>query len=172
MSASITFDDAPVAQVSPEVQVLPDTEKQSSKYPLSRIAGLRPFQPGQSGNPGGWPKGVPRISDAYARLIKLSPAELESFEPANVAELAALKQIRATIDGTAAIKALPSLQEITDRTEGKARQVLEVNTGLEHERMIIRLQERFLARTGIELSRDEAVARLAEIDPAFAQLGD
>ena len=34
-----------------------NTEEQS-KYPPSRLAGLTPFRPGQSGNPGGQQKGV------------------------------------------------------------------------------------------------------------------
>lgn len=121
-----------------------------------------------TGNPGGNYRGTPKVSNAYARLLAMTPAELESFQPANVAESIALSRIQAAQGEDKPY----NTAEITDRTEGKAKQVLEVNTGLEHERMIIRLQERFLARTGIELSRDEAVARLAEIDPTFAQLGD
>jgi hypothetical protein len=34
-----------------------NTEKQS-KYPPSRLAGLTPFRPDQSGNPGGQQKGI------------------------------------------------------------------------------------------------------------------
>ena len=131
-----------------------------------------PWKPGQSGNPGGMPRGTPKVSVAYAKLLALSAEELAKFEPSTVAEMAALKQVRATIDGTPSLKALPSLQEITDRTEGKAKQVIE-HANLEAERIVIRLQERFLARTGIELTRGEAIARLAELDPALAaQLTD
>ena len=121
-----------------------------------------------TGNPGGNYRGTPKISNAYQRLMALSPAELAAFEPANGAEVIALARFKQAMTA----RGLPDTAEITDRTEGKAKQVLEVNTGIEHERMIIRLQERFLARTGVELSREEATARLAEIDPTFAQLGD
>ena len=135
------------------------------------LMNLRPaWEPGKgSPNPGGYPKGTPKVSVAYARLLALPAAELATYEPATVAEAIALKQIRAaTEDKTPAFRALPSAIEITDRTEGKAQQRIEHTSGLESERMIIRLQERFLARTGIELSRADAVARLVDLDPTLA----
>lgn len=133
------------------------------------LLNLRPFQPGVSGNPGGMPKGTPRISDAYRRLIAMSSAELAEFKPANGAEEIALARFnKAKTD-----RGLPDTAEITDRLEGKAPQRFEHSNVDERERIIIRLQERFLARTGVELSRSEAVARLAELDPTLAaQLTD
>ena len=141
-----------------------NTQNQSSKYPLERIAGLRPFQPGQSGNPGGMPRGTPKVSVAYARLLALTPAELEAFEPSNVAEQLALARIRAAEGEDKPY----NTAEITDRTEGKAPQRIEHANVSDSERMIIRLQERFLARTGIELSREDAIARLADLEPTLA----
>ena len=81
------------------------------------------FKPGQSGNPGGLPKGTPKMSVAYMKLLALSPDELKSFKPKNVAEEIALKQVRAACKSS---KALASVKEITDRTEGKVPQRVEV----------------------------------------------
>lgn len=137
------------------------------------LMNLRPaWQPGVSPNPGGVRKGTVFVSECYKRLMSLPLEQLEAFVPSNAAEVAALKQVRATMDAPSLV-ALPSLREITDRTEGRAKQVIEHANNLEAERIVIRLQERFLARTGIELTRGEAIARLAELDPALAaQLTD
>ena len=130
-----------------------------------------PWEPGKSPNPGGLPKGTPKVSVAYAKLLALSAEDLETFKPATVAESIALARVREAQSEKR--RGLANTAEITDRTEGKAKQTLELNNSLEHERIIIRLQERFLARTGVELPREEAIARLAEIDPAIAaQFGD
>ena len=131
---------------------------------------LRPaWQPGVSPNPGGRPKGTPQISVCYARLLALSAEDLDAFVPSNVAESIALARVRDAQqrDGNATI-GLKNAAEITDRTEGKAPQRIEHSSNLESERMIIRLQERFLARTGIELTRADAIARLIELEPALA----
>jgi Family of unknown function (DUF5681) len=83
------------------------------------LANLNRFQPGQSGNPGGRPRGVPRLSNCYERLLKMSVEELQQFRPQNTAEAMALRQVSAAIY---AWDALPHVKEITDRTEGKAIQ--------------------------------------------------
>lgn len=91
-------------------------------HPNSIAAGtanLIPYKPGQSGNPGGRPRGTPRLSNIYARLLRLSPAELAQFQPQSAAEAMALRQVVAAIYG---VDALPAVKEITDRTEGKAIQ--------------------------------------------------
>jgi len=103
-----------------------DGEKHRSKYPPSRIAGLLPpWKPGVSPNPGGVKKGTVFISECYKRLSILSLAELQEFQPANAAEAMALRQIVAAIYGA---DALNSIKEITDRTEGKAHQSVELNS--------------------------------------------
>ena len=83
------------------------------------LANLNRFQPGQSGNPGGRPRGIPRLSNCYERLLRMSVEELQQFRPANAAEAMALRQVAAAIYG---VDALPAVKEITDRTEGKAIQ--------------------------------------------------
>jgi hypothetical protein len=92
------------------------------RHPNSLAAGtanLVPYKRGQSGNPGGRPRGVPRLSNCYERLLRMSVEELQQFRPQNTAEAMALRQVSAALyawDG------LPAVKEITDRTEGKAVQ--------------------------------------------------
>jgi hypothetical protein len=72
------------------------------------------WQPGQSGNPGGRPK-TKTITVAYNKLLALSPAELETFEPRTVAEMKALEMIRAN-----GRNLVPAWKEVTDRVQGRA----------------------------------------------------
>src|SRR2546423_15579911 len=83
------------------------------------LANLNRFQRGQSGNPGGRPRGIPRLSNCYERLLRMSVEELQQFRPANAAEAMALRQGVAAIYG---VDVLPAVKGITDRTEGKAVQ--------------------------------------------------
>jgi hypothetical protein len=93
----------------------------SGTNPASRagVANLIPYKAGQSGNPGGRPRGIPRLSNCYERLLQMSVEELQQFRPANAAEAMALRQVVAAIYG---VDGLPAVKEITDRTEGKAIQ--------------------------------------------------
>ena len=77
------------------------------------------FKPGQSGNPGGNYKNTPKISNAYNRLLAMPPDEFKKFKPSNMAEEIAFRQMRAASKVDCS---LPAAREITDRTEGKARQ--------------------------------------------------
>jgi hypothetical protein len=81
----------------------------------------------------------------------------------------ALRQIVSGIYGAAPF-ALPSTKEVTDRTEGKAPQTINVNDVNELERLVIRVQERVLAQTGRELSRDLALEHVLAYRPDLAQL--
>lgn len=62
--------------------------------------------------------GEERISFAYARLLKMSAEELAEYKPRTAAEAIAYRQISSAIWDE---DALPSTKEITDRTEGKAK---------------------------------------------------
>lgn len=126
------------------------------------------FQKVKSGNPGGLPKGTPKISNAYARLLALSPEEIETFQPSNVAEELALGQIRAARAGKPA-ETLRAIKEVTDRTEGKARQPLDLKNTSDLDQLIIRVQERIGAITGREVTRDEAIERIVAYRPELAR---
>lgn len=83
------------------------------------LQNLRPaWQRGQSGNPHGPKVGEEKISFAYARLLKMSAEELGEYKPKTAAEAIAYRQISTAIWDA---EPLPSAKEITDRTEGKAK---------------------------------------------------
>jgi hypothetical protein len=76
------------------------------------------FKPGQSGNPSGRPPAI--LSDAYREVLA------EAFEgdsaARSYARLIALGQARAAIKGNTA-----AAKEIADRTEGKAKEAIEIS---------------------------------------------
>lgn len=141
---------------------------QKHRVPPESIANLRPFQPGQSGNPGGNYKRTPKVSNAYARLLAMSPEELESFKPTNGAEIIALEQFNNARTGKPPDQ-LGAAKEITDRTEGRAPQRIVLDNTSELEKLIIRVQERVLAQTGIEITRERAVDMIIAYRPELAE---
>lgn len=80
-------------------------------------SGLRPWQPGQSGNPGGRPKKQP-ITDALRDLVERATIPLK--RPPTLAEQLARQLLRQALKGKMA-----PIVEVIDRIEGKARQRVE-----------------------------------------------
>lgn len=74
-------------------------------------------------NPGGWKK-EDSISYQYNKLMRMTPDEFNSFEPETVAQEIAYKRIK--IARTEA--GLYDTKEITDRTEGKAAQSIDMTS--------------------------------------------
>lgn len=87
---------------------------QNSEKKRGRAGNLKPFKPGQSGNPGGRPKKRP-ITELYERILG---------DPKNIAaiEKAVLKTLS---KGNMAMVLL--LREITERIEGKVTQPIEAD---------------------------------------------
>jgi hypothetical protein len=84
-----------------------------------RADNLRPWKPGESGNPGGRPKKMP-LSDAYRELMEEPfPGDLNSKTWAQVIALAVATKA-ASGDPKAAA-------HIADRLEGKAPQAIQVS---------------------------------------------
>jgi hypothetical protein len=108
------------------------TVKKTTKTVNPRsLENLRPFQKGQSGNPGGRPKLL--ITDAYQQQLT------QIKKGRSYAELIADAQIKKAMKGdTAAAK------EIADRTEGKARQQSELATWLSAENVEFNLNVHFV----------------------------
>jgi hypothetical protein len=97
----------------------------------SAIPGIRPRNPD-----GTWPKGVsgnlsgrPQtrfISDAYRKLLRLSAADLDAFDPVTAAEALALTLVKNAIaNGDIGVA-----RELADRTEGKVPMAEEDRTAL------------------------------------------
>lgn len=112
---------------SPEKQRKYKTRVHPNSIEALRKKQAPQFEPGTSGNPGGVRKGTVFVSECYKRIMAMSVAEINAFKPANGAEAAAHKQALNAIAGTP-LEALPSLKEITDRTEGKAPQIVNQKT--------------------------------------------
>ena len=89
---------------------------------------LRPFRRGQSGNPGGLPKGKPKISAALLRLMAMPVEVFLAFEPRTVAEELA-KTLMEIALGDNASAALRAFIEIADRTEGKPGRAIYLHHG-------------------------------------------
>ena len=81
------------------------------------------FSQGQSGNPGGQQKGLAYISEAYKRLMAMPLEKFEVYKPKNVAESIAYERVRLAMMPLG----LGETKEITDRTEGKPRQALDID---------------------------------------------
>lgn len=77
----------------------------------------------QNRNPGGWRK-EESISYQYNKLMRMSPDELNDFVPETVAQMIALQRIKVAVTTAG----LNDTKEISDRTEGKAPQAIDVTT--------------------------------------------
>jgi hypothetical protein len=125
------------------------------------------FKPGQSGNPGGSPKGTPRVDVAYKRLLAMTPAELAVWEPRNGAENMAAEQCkRACIPN--ARQTLNYAERITVRTDGpvvrKAQK--EDVTQLEAERQRLEAAiDALVEKRGC--SRADAAVVMAVVNPSY-----
>lgn len=77
----------------------------------------------QNISPGGWKK-EDTISYQYNSLMRMTPEELTKFKPKTVAQKIALQRVKNAIKESG----LPDTKEITDRTEGKAQQPIDMTT--------------------------------------------
>jgi hypothetical protein len=152
-------------------KVSPISEKQRNKRGDSpnSLKNLVPFKRGQSGNPGGTRKGTPKISTALAKLLAMSLEDFDKFKPVNVAEELALELVNQAQSGKPAVT-LAAIKEITDRTEGRAPMRVIVDGTDELERLVIRVRERVLTQTGVEITREMAVERITAYKPELAEV--
>ncbi len=85
-----------------------------------RTENLKPWKPGQSGNPGGRPK-TKLITQAYQELLM----EIDPKTGKTKATLIAEKTLKEALKGN-----LAAVKEATDRTEGKVLQQLGVGVSV------------------------------------------
>lgn len=140
-----------------------DKQRENSEAEERRLANLKPFQPGQSGNPKGRPKSI-TMSEAYRReLAKVDPADPQGRTYAEV--LAEQIIIKARGGDVRAVR------EITDRTEGKPKQT--VTLTLEKRDQLERAVQGMIddaAQAGVECSREQAIAALSLFTPEVSTL--
>jgi hypothetical protein len=116
------------------------------------------FKPGQSGNPGGLPKGTPKVSIALMTLLRSNPSE--EFTPKSRAE-----QIAYALYQRAATGDVSAIKELSDRTEGKSQATVNVNAGDKAARYR-ELAESLAARYDKPL--EQVVSDIIERDPSTA----
>ena len=90
------------------------SEQNTVKPPRKGIENLRPWKPGQSGNPNGRPQKKP-VTEMYERIFS-NPKNIAAFEKSIV---------RALSKGQMAM--VLQLKEMTDRVEGKVTQPIEAD---------------------------------------------
>lgn len=128
-----------------------------ARWPGGKLSGGvtgKGWTKGVSGNPGGWPKGTPRVSQAVARLLSAKAGE--RFKPINKADLVARALFNKAVKGN-----VEAIKELLNRTEGRVKEVVEVIDESARAELAICL---FIRRTGLE--RDEAVRWIEEAEAA------
>jgi hypothetical protein len=88
--------------------------------PGSLPEGAQPFQPGQSGNPSGRPKGTKNMSTILREMLELE-IEVDGVKMTQK-DAIVKKLIKKSNSGN-----LRAIQEIFDRTEGKAKQEFKID---------------------------------------------
>ena len=95
---------------------------------MAKEDNLIPFKPGQSGNPKGYPKGIPNTATRMKRLLQLTQnlnnpitGELEGF---TVLEQIDMKIMQSALKGD-----LRAAQEVLNRLEGRPKESIDHTTG-------------------------------------------
>lgn len=122
---------------------------------IVRPRGNPQWQKGVSGNPGGLPKGTPRISTSLMKLLRTAPNEV--YEPQNKADQIALSLYDSALKGDTW-----ATREILDRCEGKVSQTLQLSaTQLSTSEIVEKLVEAFTSAGIDEESARSVVLQLA-----------
>lgn len=142
----------------------------SSSYPPSRLAGLRPFQPGKSGHPGGNHTRSPKVSNALCKLLALNDEQFAAYEPVNKADKLAYKLIKDAETSTSIKQLVAAFREIADRTEGKPLQTREVVHTVAPESRQAIMEEAYLMLFS-QRTRDESLRAINAVYDAL-EAGD
>lgn len=122
---------------------------------VAKPRGNPKWQKGVSGNPGGLPRGTPRISTSLMKLLRTAPNEV--YEPQNKADTIALSLYDSALKGDTW-----ATREILDRCEGKVSQTLQLSAmQLPTHELAERLVQAFMAAGVDESQARSAVLQLA-----------
>src|SRR5262245_17876992 len=116
------------------------------------------FAPGVSGNPNGRPKSR-TLSEAYRALLK---QPLPNDPTRTVADAVAAAIVKNAVAGD-----VSAAREVADRTEGKARQSIDLSIEEKKRDLVNRAIEALMSDAGIE--RDEAVDALTRLTPEIEE---
>jgi hypothetical protein len=140
-----------------------DSQRKNSETVDKRLANLRPFKPGQSGNPKGRPKSI-TLSEAYRKML----AQVDETDPEKrtKAEVLAGEMYTKAKSGD-----VSALREIADRVEGKAKQTLTLTFEKREklERAVQNMMQEAEA-AGAPCTRTEAISALSLFSPEASAL--
>jgi hypothetical protein len=125
------------------------------------LANLKPFQPGQSGNPAG------RKPDRITKALREIAAEVgDGDDKSGAQKLARILWEAANGERKVSREQLKAIEVCLDRLEGRARQPVTLTVGKadEYERMV----EKMMDDEGC--TRDEAIEALAVTRPEVAEV--
>jgi hypothetical protein len=151
---------APVKKVKPAKKAAAtkkapaDKQRKNSGKKLFAKGNPYAFKPGQSGNPAGRPKSR-TLSEAYRELLR---QPLRDDPTRTVADVVAAAMVQNAFAGDVA-----AAKELADRTQGKAKQGIDLTVG-ERVSGPLELAIERLIKTG--LSEDQAKEYLAQFLPA------
>lgn len=137
-------------------------QRKNSEGRKRSLANLRPFKPGQSGNPNGRPKST-TVSDALRQALK----GVDSRDGRTLAQVVAEELIALATKGRGGHIKIRAIQEIVDRVEGKPRQSVEVfvpKSEIDRYEAMINEYLQAAKDQGIELTREQAINYLASAD--------
>lgn len=140
-----------------------DKQRENSEAETRRLANLKPFKPGQSGNPKGRPKSI-TLSEAYRKML----AQVDETDPEKRTRAEVLAEQMYVKAKTGDVQAL---REIADRVEGKAKQT--VTLTLDKREQIERAIDKLMADAaahGKEVTRGDAIEVLSLFMPEASQL--
>lgn len=140
-----------------------DKQRNNSEAEARRLANLKPFKPGQSGNPKGRPKSI-TLSEAYRKML----AEVDEQDEHKRTRAEVLAERMYTEAKTGNVQAL---REIADRVEGKARQT--INLSVEKREQLEKAIDgimRDAERAGEPCSREDAIAALSVFNSEASEL--
>ena len=150
----------------------PRTRKPPEQVAASREISnrnLRPWQPGQSGNPHG--NTSPRIVTQALKglLAQVAPDPEGKLGGATYAELISRALVTKALRGDVA-----AIKEIADRTEGKARQKVDVTIAPQtevdrYERLVADLQSEAIS-IGAQATRADIIRMIGEGDPRIIEV--
>ena len=140
-----------------------DKQRNNSEAENKRLANLKPFKPGQSGNPKGRPKSI-TLSEAYRKML----AQVDESDPQRRTRAEVLAEemyLKAKMGDVAA------LREIADRVEGKAKQTVTISME-RREQLEAAVQGimREAEAAGAPCSREEAIQSLSLFRPEASAL--
>jgi hypothetical protein len=139
------------------------SKKSSDKVGYGNPPKRSQFKPGQSGNPGGLPKGTPKVSIALMKLLAGDAGN--EFTPSSRAEKIAWALYKKAEGGDVA-----AIRELSDRTEGKSPATLNLNRddakGENYRRIVDKIVEKY------GTPREQVIRDLIEKEPQAAHYFD